>query len=63
MPLAGHGLARRVSYARTALVVLGIAFALAGIYVASVDVYMGLGFLVVGAFLLMIPFMRYRGEE
>ncbi|HEY5606523.1 MAG TPA: hypothetical protein VIL45_08415 [Thermoplasmata archaeon] len=50
--------------ARAALIVFGIAFALAGLYVASaVDALIGMGVLIVGAFLLIIPFTRDRDEE
>jgi len=53
-----------VESVRIALMFLGIAFALAGLYVASaVDALIGMGVLIVGAFLLLLPFTRLRDEE
>lgn len=53
-----------MSSARAALIVLGIAFALAGVVVAAVvDALIGIGVLVVGAFLLALPFTRTWDEE
>ena len=63
-PLTRRGFPRDVASARAALIVFGIAFALAGLYVASaVDALIGMGVLIVGAFLLIIPFTRDRDEE
>jgi len=63
-PLTRRGFPRDVASARAALIVLGIAFALAELYVASaVDALIGMGVLIVGAFLLIIPFTRDRDEE
>jgi hypothetical protein len=50
--------------ARVALAVLGLAFAVAGVAVAwTVDKFAGLAVLVIGAFLLFLPFMRSSGDE
>ena len=63
-PLTRRGFPRDVASARAALIVFGIAFALAGLYVASaVDALIGMGVLIVGAFRLIIPFTRDRDEE
>ncbi|HEX9341498.1 MAG TPA: hypothetical protein VF992_10100 [Thermoplasmata archaeon] len=48
---------------RTLLGVLGLAFAVVGIVVAwIVDRLAGMAFLIVGAFLLILPFTRPRDE-
>lgn len=50
--------------ARVLLAILGLGFALAGVVVASVyDRITGLVFLVVGAFLLVLPLMTYRSDD
>lgn len=50
--------------ARTFLLVLGLSFACIGILLASaVDPLIGLGVLVVGAFLLILPFAAIGPEE
>jgi len=49
--------------AQGALAILGIAFVLAGVYVASaVDPLTGLAVLVVGAFLLVLPITAIRED-
>jgi len=53
-----------VETARAFLIVLGMAFALAGVYIAwAVERLLGLGLLVVGAFLLILPFTTLRSDE
>ncbi len=50
--------------ARVFLAILGLVFALAGIIAASIyDRLTGLVFLVVGAFLLILPIMSYRSDD
>ena len=50
--------------ARSFLLVLGAVFAVTGLVVArTVDDLLGLGILVVGAFLVILPFTAYRPEE
>ncbi|HYR81230.1 MAG TPA: hypothetical protein VEN80_02900 [Thermoplasmata archaeon] len=50
--------------ARAFLAALGLAFAVAGVVVAwTVDKFTGLAVLVIGAFLLFLPFMRSLGDE
>lgn len=50
--------------AKAFLAILGIVFALAGVYVAwSFDTLVGIAFLIVGAFLLILPFTRSGPEE
>ena len=50
--------------ARAVLAVLGFAIAVAGIGVAwTIDKFAGLAVLVIGAFLLFLPFMRSSGDE
>lgn len=50
--------------ARAFLAVLGLAFAVAGVLVAwTVDKFTGLTVLVIGAFLLFLPFMRSLGDD
>ncbi len=52
-----------VASTRTLLGVLGLAFAVVGIVVAwIVDRLAGMAFLIVGAFLLILPFTRPRDE-
>ena len=47
-----------------ALAVLGLALAIAGVVVAwTVDKFAGLAVLVIGAFVLFLPFMRSSGDE
>ncbi len=49
---------------RTLLGVLGFVFAVIGIGVASIaDPLAGMAFLIVGAFLLILPFTRPSDEE
>ena len=53
-----------MSAARTFLVVLGAVFAVAGIVVARLfDPTIGLGVLIVGAFLLILPVIALRSED
>jgi len=53
-----------VASTRTALGVLGFAFAVVGIGVAwVVEPLAGMAFLIVGAFLLILPFTRPPEEE
>lgn len=53
-----------VASARTFLAILGFGFALAGVYLAWVfDRLVGIGFLVVGAFLLILPFSTHSTED
>lgn len=50
--------------ARVFLAIMGLVFALAGVVVASMyDRLTGLIFLVVGAFLLVLPSMTYRSDD
>jgi hypothetical protein len=54
----------RVASARALLVLVGLALAIAGVYVVTAfDPIMGLSFLVVGAFLMFLPFTALRGDE
>jgi hypothetical protein len=54
----------RVAPARTFLIILGAAFAVAGIVVARMfDPTIGLGVLIVGAFLLILPFIALGPED
>jgi len=63
-PLIGRDARRPVDAARTFLLVLGLSFAGVGIFLASaVDPLIGLGVLVVGAFLLILPFAALGPEE
>src|SRR2546422_1502941 len=53
-----------VERARVGLAVLGLALDIAGVVVAwTVDKFAGLAVLVIGAFLLFLPFMRSSGDE
>jgi hypothetical protein len=53
-----------VSAARSFLFVLGASFAVAGVVVARmVDALIGLGVLIVGAFLLILPFTALGPED
>lgn len=53
-----------VASARAFLAILGIAFAVTGVYLAwAFDRLVGIGFLIVGAFLLILPFSTLRTEE
>lgn len=53
-----------VASARTLLAVLGLGFALGGVGIAwAVDRLVGMFMLVVGAFLLILPFTRPHGDE
>jgi len=53
-----------VEPARVFLAVLGLAFAVAGVAIAwTFDKFTGLAVLVIGAFLLFLPFMRSLGDE
>lgn len=53
-----------VASARSFLMLLGVVFALAGIYIAwAFDRLVGMGVLVVGAFLLILPFTAVRSDE
>ncbi len=55
---------RRVASTRTLLGVLGLAFAVIGIGVGwVVEPLAGMAFLIVGAFLLILPFTRPHDEE
>ncbi len=50
--------------ARAFLAVLGLAFAVGGVVVASVfDQLAGIVCLVIGAFLLILPLMTYRSDD
>lgn len=50
--------------ARVFLAVLGGTFAAAGLIIArTVDALLGLGILIVGAFLLILPFTASRPDE
>ncbi len=50
--------------ARAFLAVLGLAFAVGGAAVASAfDPLAGIACLVIGAFLLILPFMTYRPDD
>jgi hypothetical protein len=54
----------RVASARALLVLVGLVLAIAGVYVVTAfDPIMGLSFLVVGAFLMFLPFTALRGDE
>ncbi len=53
-----------VDTARVFLAVVGLVFAVAGIVLAlTFDRLVGIGFLIVGAFLLILPFSTYRSDE
>lgn len=53
-----------MSAARTVLAILGIAFAILGLVSAwLLDRLVGMAFLIVGAFLLILPFSRLRDDE
>ncbi len=55
---------RAVASARAYLAALGLAFAVAGVVVAwTFDRLTGLAVLVIGAFLLILPFTRSREDE
>jgi len=63
-PLTSALVSAAVEPARAFLAVLGLAFAVAGVVVAwTVDKFTGLAVLVIGAFLLFLPFMRSLGDE
>ena len=63
-PLTAAPVSSAVDAARAFLAVLGLAFAVAGVVVAwSVDKFTGLAVLVIGAFLLFLPFMRSLGDD
>lgn len=50
--------------ARAFLIILGMAFAVAGLIVSwAFDSILGIAVLLVGAFLLILPFMTVRTEE
>lgn len=50
--------------ARAFLAILGLAFAVGGVLVASLfDRLTGIVFLVTGAFLLILPLMTYRSDD
>ena len=63
--LAAPGPARRVASARVLFGVIGLAIAVTGIIVArsGIDPYIGLALVIVGAFLLILPFTRLRQDE
>jgi uncharacterized membrane protein len=53
-----------VETARAFLSILGLVFAIAGILVAwTYDRLAGLAVLLLGAFLLILPFIRYRPDD
>jgi len=53
-----------MSRPRVFLVLLGVAFLVAGLVVASlVDQAIGLGFFIVGAFLAIMPFLGVHDRE
>lgn len=55
---------RDVEPARSFLLVLGAAFCAGGLYVAwTFDRLVGMGVLLVGAFLLVLPFLAPRSDE
>ncbi len=63
-PLTSPSVSCAVASARAFLAVLGLAFAVAGLAVAWIfDRLTGLGILIVGAFLLILPFTRSREDE
>ncbi len=63
-PLTAAPVSSAVDAARAFLAVLGLAFAVAGVVVAwTVDKFTGLAVLVIGAFLLFLPFMRSLGDD
>jgi len=63
-PLTSAPVSAAVEPAHAFLAVLGLAFAVAGVVVAwTVDKFTGLAVLVIGAFLLFLPFMRSLGDE
>ena len=51
--------------ARRLFAVVGLALAIAGVIVArsGIDPYIGLALVIVGAFLLILPFTRLRQDE
>jgi len=53
-----------MALARTLLALMGVAFAVAGIAVSwTIDRWVGMAVLVVGAFLFMLPFTGVRDDE
>ena len=48
---------------RAFLVVLGVAFLISAVVVATFDRLLALGTLIVGAFLLVLPFLAIHEEE
>jgi hypothetical protein len=54
-----------VASARVLFGVIGLAIAVTGIIVArsGIDPYIGLALVIVGAFLLILPFTRLRQDE
>jgi len=63
-PLSGAPVSSAVEAARASLAVLGLAFAVGGVVVAwTLDKFAGLAVLVIGAFLLFLPFMRSLGDD
>lgn len=50
--------------ARAVLAVIGLVFAVLGIYLAAAfEPLLGMAFLIVGAFLLILPFATLRSDE
>ncbi len=53
-----------VDTARVFLAIVGAIFAVTGVVLAlAFDRLVGLGFLIVGAFLLILPFSTFRSDE
>ena len=63
-PLTGLRLPCAVASARAFLAILGLGFAIAGLAVAwTFDRLIGIGVLLIGAFLLVMPFTRSGEDE
>ena len=60
--MGGHGCG--VAYVRVFLAVLGVIFAVAGLFVGwTYDSLAGLAILLLGAFLLFLPLISYRSDD
>ncbi len=63
-PYSRGGMPGLVDSARVFLAIVGAIFAVGGVVLAlTFDRLVGLGFLIVGAFLLILPFSTFRSDE
>lgn len=63
-PYSGGDMPRAVDTARVFLAIVGAIFAVGGVVLAlTFDRLVGIGFLIVGAFLLILPFSTMRTDE